>query len=306
MSNLSTVTFKEVETAARTLAGQAEPDFSNPPSTVVMNWANMIIPELARLTAPIDKPYGRNTSTLTNLKSTGKFIARSGGGSYTYSTKTLAKTALALDQTYVGGIAFIDYYYNSGEVVASGYSIIETVATDGASCTLRKDPFGYDIASAEMMAFIKPKPFAHDGANLGSLSVLDIVKVVDGTNGNFKRLDPHQFASFEDGAFNDDSLGMEYAGQTIHWKKGTNITSYGTVKLTYDEKPTAVTLSTSTIDLNEWYIPTLIDELAVYILSYLNKEIPVDIGNKMREVEEHFKKSSQNVINNKVTPAKRA
>jgi hypothetical protein len=302
MSNLSSVTFKEVETAARMIAGSM--DFTEPPSTVVMNWANMIIPELARLTSPIDKPWGRNTTTLSNLKAEGKFIARSSGGSYTYATKTLAKSALALDQTYVGGLVFLGW--DSTDPRVGSWSIIESVASDGASCVFKTDPVGADISSAETLAFIKPKPWAHDGAHLGSVSVFDIVKVVDGTNGNFKRLEPHEFASFEDGAFNDDSLAIEYMGETLHWKRGNNITSFSTVTTTYDEKPTAVTLSTSTIDLQDWYIPTLIDELAVYILSYLNKEIPQDVGNKMREIEEHFKKSAKNVIDSKTTPAKRS
>lgn len=301
MSNLSTVTFKEVETEARFVAGQKEPEFTNPPSQIVMNWANMIIPELARLTSPIDKPWGRNTATLTNLKSTGKFIAKDSGGSYTYSTKTLAKSALGLDQTYVGGIVFL-YEAQDGNCK---YSIIETVATDGASCTLKIDPFALDIVSADLMAFIKPKPWAHEGAHLGSVSVFDVVKVKDASNGNFKRLDAHGFASFDDGAFNEDSVAMEFAGESIHYKKGSNITSYGTVTMTYDEKPTAITTSTSTIDLMPSDILILIDELAVYILSYLDKEVPSNIGSKMRELEERYKKSAQNVLNSKTTPGKR-
>ena len=286
MANLSTTTWKQVDAQARALSGAT--DYSDPNQTTAMRYGNLVLQKIARLLAPIQKPWGRSSSTLTNTKATGYYHAQSGGGSLSIANKTLSSVT-GLDQTYVGGWGF----FTDASGTKSYIGLVDTVAAAGTSCTFRillgsngssSDP----IASASLLGFIKPNPVFYEGANLGSVNILDVVKIVDATNGNAVRLASKEFASFANNPNYDSSVVVEYAGESVYFGKGSSVSSYGTLTMTYDEKPTVITAVTDTVDLPEEYIDMYIQELTRWYLNHLSKPIPEQWEHPLKALEAEY------------------
>jgi hypothetical protein len=295
MANLSTTTWKQVDAQARALSGAT--DYSNPNATTQMRYGNLILQKISRLLAPVQKPWGRSTATLSNTKALGFYHGLSGGGSLSIANKTLSSVT-GLDQTYVGGWAF---FTDAGGT--KGYiGLVDTVAAAGTSCTFRvllgsngssSDP----IASASLLGYIKPNPVFYDGANLGSVNIFDVVKVVDATNGNAVRLSSKEFASFLNNPNYDNSVIIEYAGESMFLGKGSSISAFGTLTMTYDEKPTTITAATDTVDLPEEYIDMMIQELVRWDLNHISKPIPEQWEHPLKALEEDFKRNrKENLI----------
>ena len=295
MANLSTTTWKQVDAQARALSGAT--DYSNPNATTTMRYGNMVLQKIARLLSGIQKPWGRSTSTLTNTKAVGVTHYPSGGGSLAVSTKTLSSVS-GLDQTYVGGWAFMT---DTGGT--KGYiGLIDTVNSGGTSCTFRvllgsngssSDPIG----SSALLAILKPNPCFYEGANLNGVNILDVVKVVDATNGNAIRLSSKEFASFASNPNYDSSVVVEYAGESIYFGKGSSVSSYGTLTMTYDEKPTVITAVTDTVDLPEEYIDMMIQELTRWYLNHISKPIPEQWEHPLKALEaEYMRNRKENVM----------
>ena len=240
----------------------------------------------------IDKPFGRKlSSTLENKKAVGNHISAAGGASYVAATKTITAAA-SCDQTYVGGWAFV---YDSAATACAFYGMIDTVAADTNSCTLRFVDAGAgtakDIASAAMTLFIKPNPVFYEGFNLSSLRVKDIVKLVDATNGNAVRLGSHEFADATSDYRYNSSVVAQYAGDAIYIDSGSGITSFGNCTLTYDRIPDAITTNASVIDLLPNFMPLFIDELISLMCNYLNKPVPQEVAGRIEFLQEEYKKA---------------
>jgi hypothetical protein len=159
-----------------------------------------------------------------------------------------------------------------------------------------------------LSAFLKPNPVFYTGANLSTKAITDVVKVVDGTNGNMIRLDGNEFASFESNPNLLSSVGCEYAGEAMYFVKGSNISNYGTITLTYDKKPDAITTATSTIDLLPEHLQMFTEELCRWIFNYMAKPVPAELENPLRSLEESFKRSAESMamkIKTRNIPAKR-
>ena len=289
MATLSTTTFKQADAQARGLSGAT--DYSNPNVTTAMRYGNLILSKIARLLSPIQKPWGRTTGDLTNAKALGITHQPSDGGSYAISTKILSGVS-GLDQTYVGGWAFIYSVSDTDWIIG----LIDTVNSAGTSCTMRThlttivsvvDP----IASANLLAILKPNPVFYQGANLGAVNVFDVVKVVDATNGNAVRLSSKEFASFASNPNYDSSVVIEYAGESMLFGKGSSVSSFGTLTMTYDEKPTVITAVTDTIDLPEEYIEMYIQELTRWYLNHISRPIPEQLENPLKVLEAEFKRT---------------
>jgi hypothetical protein len=296
MANLSTTTWKQVDAQARALSG-AE-DYSNPNATTQMRYGNLILQKISRLLSPVQKPWGRSTSTLTNLSATGKVHYPTGGGEYRHSTKTLSGMT-GLDQTYVGGWAFLMHLGES-----RGYlGLIDTVNAAGTTAVMRVSlstssaPTIDPITSGALLALLKPNPVFYSGANLGSVNIFDVVKVVDATNGNAVRLSSKEFASFANNPNYDNSVIIEYAGESMFLGKGSSISAFGTLTMTYDEKPTTITAATDTVDLPEEYVDMMIQELIRWDLNHISKPIPEQWEHPLKTLEEDFKRNrKENLI----------
>ena len=268
MANLSPTTFQDFEAQVRRQTGAD--NYTDPPSSLIMRWTNVLMHKVHLLSRKKDTPWGRNTVTLTNLNTTGKYHAPGDGGSYTASTKTFAGLTV-LDQTYVGGWAFFRDAANSRIF----YGLIDSVSGT-TSCTLRFQigtGAAANIASASLMALLKPAPAFYGGANLSASSVLDIVKLVDSSLGNMVRLDPDVFADVATHPSYKNVACVQYAGDSVYVNKGASAGTYGTWTLTFNEKPATITALTSTIDLRPEFIPALVDAVSAWVVQYMaNKQ----------------------------------
>lgn len=290
MATLSTTTWKQVDAQARMLSGAT--DYSNPNATTQMRYGNLVLHKIARLLSPIAKPWGRSTTALTNLKAVGFVHYPASGGSYDSTTKTLSGVT-GLDQTYVGGWAFIVHF---GE--ATGFlCLIDTVAAAGTSAVMKVQlgtstaPTINPIVSNSLWAILKPNPVFYEGANLGSTNIFDVVKVVDATNGNSVRLSSDEFASFANNPNYDSSVVVEYAGESMYFGKGSGVSSFGTLTMTYDEKPVTITAATDTVDLPEEYIDMFIQELVRWDLNHISLPVPEQWVNPLQTLEEEYKRT---------------
>jgi len=293
MATLSSTTFKQVDAQARALSGAT--DYSNPNATTAMRYGNLVMSKIARLLAPIQKPWGRSTATLTNTSAVGIVNYPADGGSYQTSNLTISGLS-GLDQTYVGGWAFV---YSVG-AAAGAIGLIDTVNSAGTAATLRKElatsaNFGGTIGTSALLAMLKPNPSFYPGANLGSVNIFDVVKVVDGTNGNAVRLSSKEFASFSNNPNYDSSFVIEYAGESIYYGKGSSVSSFGTITMTYDEKPTVITAVTDSVDLPEEYIDMFIHELARWYSNHINVPPSPQLEHPLKVLESEYMRTRKEV-----------
>jgi hypothetical protein len=264
MANLSAMTYTDLEIQVRRQTGTE--NFTELPSGLIMRWTNILQYKIYLLARKSDGAWGRNTTTLTNLNATGKYNAKSGGGSYTAATKTFSGLT-GLDQTYVGGwVFFVD-----GVNTRYFYGLIDTV-TGTTSCTLRFQigtGAAVDIASAQLTAFIKPAPAFYTGANLSGVSVHNVVKVVDSSLGNMVRLEEHQFPGAATHPSYKNVAYVQYAGDSVYIGKGQSAGAYGVWTLVFDEKPTVISAPTDTVDLRPEFLPSLVDEVSGWVMNYV-------------------------------------
>lgn len=299
---LSSLTYKEFEAQVRGLCGAT--NYENPNTTTMMRWTNMVIQKMARLLAPIDKPWGRTTSTLTMLLDVGKFIGVSQG---TYSALTLTKTGASFDATYVGGWAFV----HDATTPAAFYGLIDRLGATSDSVILRfltgTTSAPSSISTGNLTAIIKPNPVFYNGANHSLLNILDPIKYVDGTNGNVVRLAGDVFADFEDNPNYEGSVVGEYAGEASYISKGSGVSTLGTITFKYDEKPAVITAVSDLIDMRPEHHQMLLEEVTRYCYAYQGKPIPSQYQNPLRELEESYKHSRTNdAVKTQVVPVKRS
>jgi len=266
----------------------------------------MVLHKIARLLTGIDKPWGRNTVTLSATLVTGKYYLNAGAASYTAATNTISGVS-GLNQTYVGGWAFWEDNSNS----RAFYGVIDTVASAGTSCVIR-NPVGTgaeaDISAANFHCFIKPNPSFYNGANLSGSSVLDLVKIVDGTNGNLVRLDSDAFAGFASNPNYDSSVVTEFAGEAVYLAKGSGVSAYGTLTATFDEKPETLASVSTSIDLLPEHLEMFTEELVRWAMNYLAVPVPPSYENPLKTLEAQYRKHAEAMVNklsNKYVPAKR-
>lgn len=279
--------WKEAEGKARDLSGAK--DWQDPNPTTTMRLANMTLKKIALLTSAMDMPFGRNTSTLTNLSATGVVIYPLGGGSYVAATKTFS--GMTLDQTYCGGIVFFTNGTNGY------YGLIDSVSTN--SCVLRLaagTAAMTDIVSANLFAMFKPNPFFYAGANLSALNRFRNIKIVDGTNGNITRLSSHEFAGMENIYKYDLSVTSEDAGDALYLNKGGSVTSYGTLTLSYDEMPDLITSGSTVLDLRPENLEMFVYEVARLLRNTIQQPIVDEkMISPMKPLEDKVKQYVKNL-----------
>ena len=292
MSSLSTMTFKDFEYAVRGECGARDP--AKPNSDTIRRWSNIAIKKLARLALAIDLPWGRNSSTLTLLNATGIKHDPGGGGSYASTTHTFSDIA-GFDQTYVGGWAFWEDRSNSrafwgliDKISTANEPVLRVLAGTGAEAA---------VTSANLLALFKPNPVFYNGANINALNFLDLVKLVDSTNGNVARLDPDVFSGFAGNPHYDSSVVMQYAGDAVYVGKGNLISALGTLTLFYQESPDNLTSSSSLLDILPEHISMVKDEVSRWVLNFIGETARAQsLGNPFQEMEDKFKKILQTRI----------
>lgn len=280
---LSTVKFEEIEAQVRALAGAS--DYSNPNSATVRRWGNVILHKIAKLLSGIDKPWGRTSLALTLSLEQGVVFAPGSGVTFTLASRTFNAV---LDFTYVGGWAFfVDGLNNRAH-----FGLIDRVGA--ADCELRFT-IGtgalVNISSANLHVFFKPNPAFYNGASIHRVPILDFVKLVDSTNGNVRRLNADVFASAVTDYHNRDSVFCQHAGDAVYIEKGTNISSLGTLTLTYDELPEDIEDGNSNLDLLPDHHQMFVEELARWVLNYLNVPVPERLQNPLGVLEAQYKKN---------------
>jgi hypothetical protein len=151
-------------------------------------------------------------------------------------------------------------------------------------------PSANPIGSTSLLAILKPNPVYYQGANFGSVNILDVVKVVDGTNGNAVRLPSDEFASFGDNPNYDSSVVVEYAGEAMYIGKGSSVSTLGTLTMTYDEKPTTITAITDTVDLPEQYIDMYVQEMARLYINHTSTPVPQNLEHPLKVLESEYQR----------------
>lgn len=301
---LSTVTWKEIEAQVRAIAGAT--NYADPNTDTVRRWGNLVLQKMARLLTGVDKPWGRNTSTLTLLQDAGKLIDFN-DGTFTLADFGLFKSGVSFDNTYIGGWAFV---YNSSTQRA-WYGIVDRLGTTNDWVHLRfmvGTAAAESISGSNLFAIIKPNPTYNNGANLSTLNLFDMVKIVDGTNGNVVRLDSDAFSTFANNPNYDSSVVAEFAGEAAFIEKGASVSSFGTLTLTYDEKPDSIASAATAIDLLPEHLQMFTEEVARYCLNYVGAPIPEQYQNPLGVLEAQYKRRAKELAMKraqKFVPARR-
>lgn len=282
---LSTITMKELESQVRAETGAS--DYANPNQTTIMRWTNVALKKIARLTQPIDSPWGRNSTTISRLLSTGYIHTTGAGGAFTSATLIFSGLS-GLTQAYVGGWVF----WNDRSNNRAFWGLISEVNSAGTTFTVRNykgTGAVADIASANLFFIAKPYPCFYDGFSLTAVNYMALIKLVDGTNGIAARLDGDAFSSFADNPNYNNSIVWQFAGDAGFIGKGASISAYGTGTLTFEERPVTITAVTDAIDLKPEHIGLLKDEVVRWVLNYMGESDRVkQIGDPLEQLKNKY------------------
>lgn len=305
MATLSTLTMARLEQNVRDATGANDPQ--RPNSDTIRRWANVIAKKIAMLTLGVDAPWGRNDVTLSLLQAVG-IIYNPGGGStaYTASTNTFSDTP-TVDATYVGGIVFWEDRANSrafwgliDEVPSTTSFVVRVLKGTGAEA---------DVASGNLLMIAKPNPWFYNGANLTSVNYMDIVKVVDGTNGLTVRTDIDGFSGLNPPSISTQvanqnwlsSVVVSPQGDAVYIGKGSSVSAFGTLTMTFEERPDNLTSSTSTVDILPEHVGVLREELSRWVYNYLNEgEKAKAMGYPLQELEAKFREAAKSRLARKL------
>jgi hypothetical protein len=121
---------------------------------------------------------------------------------------------------------------------------------------------GLDIPPGYLAWMAMATPWHPDGVNLYGYNVKHIGALVDGTNGNVVRLAPQEWEGFEDNPNFASSIAMMDFGDGLWLKKGSDISSFGTLVLHYNADPTELTAITDSVDLEPEHHAMIVNDVA--------------------------------------------
>lgn len=106
-------------------------------------------------------------------------------------------------------------------------------------------------------------------ASIASLNVMDIIKIVDATNGYCRYLSPVQFEGVYDVIQNRQVVHWTRNGENILFNKGS-LSAYGVVKMYYNRYPTKATADSDYLDLKDPYMDVALSKAKLHLYEQLD------------------------------------
>jgi hypothetical protein len=292
------LTYSEIDSKCRKLAGVSENDIITPVRQAIINdliykiyglldgvnhpWWNRII----SLTVGADQEELKDTvtngGTITAIDSTAKTIARSSG---TFPA---------------GAILDIVVVTKSNDLIAGQWKARVTVA--GATATYEKIGTGTEVtyASATHVCFVNVmKKLSATSADLSTQYVKDLIKVFDdqetGTKERvFDRIkDPRIFGNTHKDPFHTKRIAWYHGGDTIYFDIGATATAIGIAQAEIVACPTLYTDATenNTLDIPPAENQMLTDEVVSEFLKQSGNPVPSDLAARLTLYQKRYESS---------------
>ena len=130
-------------------------------------------------------------------------------------------------------------------------------------------------------------------ADISAYNFDEILKIVDATNGFCIPKDLEEIECLVDPQ-QQSSIYWCRRGTKIQFYKGTDISLYGALSMTYSKLPDKKTVLTETIDIKDTYVPLVINLAKVKLFELLNKTVPEELSNQVANAIAQVKASTAN------------
>lgn len=271
----STVTARQLLYDAKALLGAR--DSIHPNEAEGLRFLNYSVFTLSNLLNGLYSAWEKKTQAISRNNADGVSDIRLKAGaseSYTASTRIITCTdPHGLGNNHLNGlVALYDelggYYY---------LAVIQSIPSTTTFKIWENTPLT-DIAAGNLSWIPMSYPWHPDGLSLYGLNIKQVNALVDATNGSVVRLAPQEWEGFEDNPNLASSVGMMDFGDGIWLKKGSNISSYGTLTLHYNADPAELTAITDSVDLEPEHHAMVVNDVARQI----EKAYP-DLGSRKNQ-----------------------
>jgi hypothetical protein len=96
---------------------------------------------------------------------------------------------------------------------------------------------------------------------------MDIIKIVDATNGLCREVPPSDFEGVYDSPQNRQTVHWSRNGESVYFNKGD--LSYGTVKMYFNHYPTKATNLTDYLDIKDMYMDVVLAKAKLHLYRQL-------------------------------------
>lgn len=238
-------------------------------SKTLMKIVNKNTLDIAEMLNGATAPDYGTTANLSDVSSSnGTFVTTA---AYTDSTRTITKAAHGLTSADVGKRVAL---YDSASPTTVTIAEIESITSSSAFVITKA--YGANIAANASYAVLP----AHSATylDLTSLKVDKIIKLSDSINKLVTSAPDFNFENLSGIDEYTESLFYNHFGETLFLFKGSDITNWGTLTLSYYRLPVLVTATTDYIDMKDKHIPLLIDKCKLELYELANVLAPKELS----------------------------
>lgn len=269
-------TFSYIESLLRVLVNELGKDKIQ--AKTVLKLVNLKTRSLAQLLNGAQDPFYQKTVDVTLAASKVTSTVRTGKGitaanyisdvSHGLTVADVGKRVVVVDTagTKAGLFTIVSIYDVNNFVVDPGFSTAIVGTID------------YAVLSQ------------HDGTNvdLSSYSIANIVKLEDSVNGFITPAGYNEISMIASLDDNSESVFYNHSGEVLILKKGSDVSTWGTLSLTFNRNPDEVTTGSDYIDMKDEYVPLLVDMVKLDMYQLANADAPpalsTGVENKVQSI----------------------
>ncbi|MGV8131549.1 MAG: hypothetical protein ACP5N7_05620 [Candidatus Pacearchaeota archaeon] len=206
------------------------------------------------------------------------------GATYTKSTKKIAKASHGLSSSSLKKRILL-------------YGTISSVPVAGITTITKIDSINdFTVADAIFSGNIADLSYSvlshHSSSYLdvSSLNIDKINKLVCSINKNISEVPTNDFEDLSDAY--TKSCFYSYEGGFIYLFKGSEVSTFGTLTLSYNRLPILPTSGSEYIDLEEKHIPLLIDLCSLEIYAIAGKEAPIGLSSGAENLTKELREAN--------------
>lgn len=259
---------------------ELDPDF-------VKNLVNLAVMDVAEIISGAgSSDYSKDANISDEASSQTTTIIQS--ASYTDATRTVQKVGHGLTSVDVG--KRIALWEGTSR---AGISEIESIV-DTSNFVVTK-ALGADVSGTLNYAVFSFH--SETAVDLSNYRIAQVTKVYDSINKEVVEVGDKEFDNLYRFDTRKNKCYFNRRGQTLYLAKGSSVSSFGTLTMTYNSYPQKTEENDDFLDIRDMYIPLVILKAKNFVLEHLG-EAPAEqftnlIDNKTREIRENINREKE-------------
>ena len=258
---------------------------------VLVNLAVMDVAEI--LSGAGNSDYSRDVNVTDASTNFGSLVAASGG--FVNSTKILTDVGHGLTTANHAGRRILIYYEETTLAPVGNslyFNYIESIPT---ADTIKLKNSMENIPAAIYYTILSPH--SSEAIDLSIYPISQITKVHDSINNEVVETGDKDFDNIYRFPTKQNKCFYNVRGQTLFLKKGTDVSTFGELTMTYNSYPQKTTENDDNLDIRDMYTPLVILKAKNFCLEHLQITPPESltnaIDNKSREIRENIQKEKE-------------